>query len=179
MVDFKRTETFSFLLSAVTIIAFIFSALALLIQKRGTLAGTVRNLFSASPRFVVSGSMKTTALAPSMAALIQRVLELKSTKTTLPSGIKILDSEAAMNSPFSSICPSISLSLPSVLSPGISSMIPLPLLSILSFAHIEISESRGISPYSSICRSSLLSTPSSVFCRESFRISSVIAPTPT
>ena len=136
-------------------------------------------MFSASPRVVVSGSMKTTALAPSMAALIQRVLELKSTKTTLPSGIKILDSEAAMNSPFSSICPSLSLSLPSVLSPGISSMIPLPLLSILSFAHIEISESRGISPYSSICRFSLLSTPSSVFCRESFRISSVIAPTPT
>src|SRR5437870_1523221 len=52
------------------------------IQKRGTATGMERNLDSASPRLVESGSMKMTALAPSRGAFSQLELELNSSRTT-------------------------------------------------------------------------------------------------
>ncbi len=60
------------------------AASALEIQNRGIEIGIEMNLASASPRMVVSGSMKITASAPSRGAFSHSEPELNSISTTLP-----------------------------------------------------------------------------------------------
>ena len=64
------TRTFTSISVSVSNISLNAAPSALDIQKRGMFAGTVPNLFSASPRIVVSGSTKITAVPPSIAALM-------------------------------------------------------------------------------------------------------------
>ena len=144
----------------------------------------VRNLASASPRIVSSGSINITALAPNIAALIHLTVQLKSSSTMAPWGTKMEDSLASTNSPGSSTSPSLSLSIPSVsqlpvVPAGISSIIPSLSLSIPSLDQPAMSSISGISPSSSISPSLSLSISSLVLSRWRFRISSSILPTPT
>jgi len=67
------------------LIAWSDAASAFDIQKRGMEIGIEMNFASASPRIVSSGSMKTTAFAPSLGAFSHSDPELNSIRTMLPS----------------------------------------------------------------------------------------------